>query len=106
VDDEVLSSPFSTPASSVDQHREPGRVAVLELAHMVMDVTGSSSELFEPLPTGDPTRRQPTSPARELLHWECATASFAPTSGTKDERATSRRTQVRRSVLISAVAAA
>jgi dTDP-glucose 4,6-dehydratase len=50
----------------------PVEFTVLELARMVLEVTGSSSELvFEPLPTDDPTRRQPDiTLARELLHWE------------------------------------
>jgi dTDP-glucose 4,6-dehydratase len=50
----------------------PDEFTVLELARLVLEVTGSSSELvFEPLPTDDPTRRQPDiTLARELLGWE------------------------------------
>ena len=45
---------------------------MIELAQMVIEVTGSTSEIvFEPLPTDDPTRRQPDlTRARELLGWE------------------------------------
>jgi dTDP-glucose 4,6-dehydratase len=50
----------------------PAEFTVLELARIVLEVTGSSSELvFEPLPTDDPTRRCPDiTLARELLGWE------------------------------------
>jgi dTDP-glucose 4,6-dehydratase len=50
----------------------PAEFTVLELARIVTEVTGSSSELvFEPLPTDDPTRRQPDiTLAREHLGWE------------------------------------
>ena len=50
----------------------PVEFTVLELARIVLEVTGSSSELvFEPLPTDDPTRRCPDiTLARELLGWE------------------------------------
>ncbi len=45
---------------------------MLELAQLVLDVTGSSSEIvFEPLPVDDPARRRPDlTRARELLGWE------------------------------------
>jgi dTDP-glucose 4,6-dehydratase len=50
----------------------PVEFTVLELAHIVLEVTGSNSEIaFEPLPTDDPTRRQPDiTLAREHLGWE------------------------------------
>ena len=50
----------------------PGEFTVRQLADLVLDVTGSSSELqFEPLPVDDPTQRQPDiTKARELLGWE------------------------------------
>jgi dTDP-glucose 4,6-dehydratase len=50
----------------------PAEFTVLELARMVLEVTGSDSELvFEPLPTDDPTRRCPDiTLAREHLGWE------------------------------------
>jgi dTDP-glucose 4,6-dehydratase len=50
----------------------PGEFTVRELAEIVLDVTGSSSELtFEPLPVDDPTQRKPDiTKARELLGWE------------------------------------
>jgi dTDP-glucose 4,6-dehydratase len=49
----------------------PEELAVFELAHLVLDVTGSESEIvYEPLPGDDPTRRQPDiSLARERLGW-------------------------------------
>jgi dTDP-glucose 4,6-dehydratase len=50
----------------------PEEFTVLELARIVLEVTGSSSELvFEPLPTDDPTRRRPDITfAREQLGWD------------------------------------
>jgi dTDP-glucose 4,6-dehydratase len=50
----------------------PDERTVLDLARLVLDVTGSSSEIvFEPLPTDDPTRRCPDiSLARSALGWE------------------------------------
>jgi dTDP-glucose 4,6-dehydratase len=50
----------------------PEEFTVLELARIVLEVTGSSSELvFEQLPTDDPTRRRPDiTLAREHLGWE------------------------------------
>jgi dTDP-glucose 4,6-dehydratase len=50
----------------------PGEFTVRQLADIVLDVTGSSSELtFEPLPVDDPTQRKPDiTKARELLGWE------------------------------------
>jgi nucleoside-diphosphate-sugar epimerase len=50
----------------------PGEFTVRQLADLVLEVTGSSSELrFEPLPVDDPTQRKPDiTKARELLGWE------------------------------------
>jgi dTDP-glucose 4,6-dehydratase len=50
----------------------PDEFTLLELAQMVIEVTGSKSEIvFEALPTDDPQVRQPDiSLARELLGWE------------------------------------
>jgi dTDP-glucose 4,6-dehydratase len=50
----------------------PDERSMLELAHFVLDVTGSASEItYEPLPTDDPTRRCPDiSLARTALGWE------------------------------------
>jgi dTDP-glucose 4,6-dehydratase len=50
----------------------PNEFTILELAHVVLEVLGSSSELvFEPLPQDDPTQRRPDiGRARELLGWE------------------------------------
>ena len=49
----------------------PGEFTVLELAKLVVEVTGSESEIvFEPLPVDDPTRRRPDiTLAREVLGW-------------------------------------
>ncbi len=49
----------------------PDERAMLGLAHFVLDVTGSSSEIvFRPLPTDDPTRRCPDiTLARTVLGW-------------------------------------
>lgn len=50
----------------------PGEFTMLELADLVREVTGSTSEIvYEPLPVDDPTQRQPDGTlARELLGWE------------------------------------
>jgi dTDP-glucose 4,6-dehydratase len=50
----------------------PDERSMLELAHFVLEVTGSASSIvFEPLPTDDPTRRCPDiTLARRKLGWE------------------------------------
>jgi dTDP-glucose 4,6-dehydratase len=50
----------------------PGEFTMLELAHTVLRVTGSKSEIvFEALPVDDPQVRQPDiTRARQLLGWE------------------------------------
>ena len=54
------------------QHRQPGEFTVQQLAEMVLEVTGSPSEIvYEPLPVDDPTQRQPDiTLARTELGWE------------------------------------
>jgi dTDP-glucose 4,6-dehydratase len=49
----------------------PDEFTVLELAHRVLEVTGSESEIvLEPLPVDDPTRRRPDiTLATEMLGW-------------------------------------
>lgn len=49
----------------------PGEFTVLELAHVVIEMTGSNSRIvFRPLPTDDPRQRRPDiSRATELLDW-------------------------------------
>jgi dTDP-glucose 4,6-dehydratase len=50
----------------------PGEFTIRELADIVLEVTGSPSEIvYEPLPVDDPTQRKPDiSLARERLGWE------------------------------------
>jgi dTDP-glucose 4,6-dehydratase len=50
----------------------PNEFTVRELAELVLEVTGSSSEIvYEPLPVDDPTQRRPDiSLARSALGWE------------------------------------
>ena len=50
----------------------PEELTILELAHAVLRVTGSDSDIVvEPLPVDDPVRRRPDiSLAREVLGWE------------------------------------
>jgi len=50
----------------------PGEFTITELAKLVIEVTGSSSEVvYEPLPQDDPTQRRPDiTQAREKLGWE------------------------------------
>lgn len=52
----------------------PGEFTIRELADIVVELTGSSSEIVhEPLPVDDPTQRRPDiTKARELLGWEPA----------------------------------
>ena len=50
----------------------PDEWTVLEVAKLVLELTGSTSEIvFEPLPTDDPTRRRPDiTLARDVLGWQ------------------------------------
>ena len=50
----------------------PGEFTMLELAQLVIELTGSSSQIvFKPLPQDDPRQRQPDiSRARETLNWD------------------------------------
>jgi UDP-glucuronate decarboxylase len=50
----------------------PVEFTIKELAQKVIDMTGSSSKMInEPLPSDDPTQRQPDiSLAKEKLNWE------------------------------------
>lgn len=50
----------------------PGEFTMLELANLVLELTGSKSKLiFQPLPSDDPKQRQPDiSLAKEKLGWE------------------------------------
>ncbi len=74
VDDEVrgflalLDSDVTSPVNI----GSTGEFTIAELAQLVLEVTGSSSELVhEPLPVDDPTQRRPDiTKARELLGWE------------------------------------
>ena len=74
VDDEVrgllalLDSDYVGPVNIGN----PDEFTVLDLAEIVLEVTGSSSEIvFEPLPVDDPTQRRPDiTLAREVLGWQ------------------------------------
>jgi nucleoside-diphosphate-sugar epimerase len=59
-------------AGAVVNLGNPTEFTLLELAALVQEVTGSSSELtFSPLPTDDPMQRRPDiTVARETLGWE------------------------------------
>ena len=50
----------------------PGEFSMLELAELVLSLTGSKSKLvFQPLPSDDPRQRQPDiTVAKEKLGWE------------------------------------
>ena len=50
----------------------PGEFTLLELAHLVIELTNSTSEIvYEALPTNDPQQRKPDiTRAKELLGWE------------------------------------
>ncbi|MEY2405646.1 MAG: dTDP-glucose 4,6-dehydratase, partial [Acidimicrobiaceae bacterium] len=74
VEDEVrgflslLDGPITGPCNIGN----PGEFTMLELADIVREVTGSSSEVVhEPLPEDDPTQRKPDiTQARDVLGWE------------------------------------
>jgi dTDP-glucose 4,6-dehydratase len=74
IDDEVagLLALFDSDVEDPVNIGNPVEFTMLELADLVLAVTGSSSDLvFEPLPLGDPTRRRPDiTRARTLLGWE------------------------------------
>ncbi len=54
----------------------PGEFTIKDLAEIVIDMTGSSSELiYLPLPQNDPRQRQPDiTLAKERLHWQPSVA--------------------------------
>ena len=66
----------------------PNEMSLLEMAELVVELTGSSAEVvFEPLPEDDPQVRQPDiTRARQLLGWEpevgCARVSWRRSSST------------------------
>ena len=64
----LLDGPITGPCNIGN----PGEFTIRQLAELVLDVTGSSSELvFHPLPVDDPTQRQPDlTLARSALGWE------------------------------------
>ena len=74
VDDEVrgLLALYDSDENMPTNIGNPNEFTILELAHVVIDVLGSSSEIvFEPLPVDDPMQRRPDiSKAKELLGWE------------------------------------
>src|SRR3954454_4601914 len=76
VDDEVrgIVALYSSDVSEPVNPGNPHEPTTLALEDLVREVTDSTSELtFEPLPVGDPTRRQPDiARARSLLGWEPA----------------------------------
>ena len=50
----------------------PHEFTIKQLAELVIELTGSKSQIiYEPLPSDDPTQRQPIiDKAKEILHWE------------------------------------
>lgn len=50
----------------------PHEFTIKQLAELVIELTGSKSKIiYEPLPSDDPTQRQPIiTKAKEILHWE------------------------------------
>ncbi len=74
IDDEVrgILALFDSDVVEPVNIGNPDESSMLELADLVREVTRSTSELrFEPLPSGDPTRRKPDiTRARTLLGWE------------------------------------
>ncbi len=74
VDDEVagILALLDSDASGPVNIGNPEELTVLDLAHRVLVLTGSTSPIVhEPLPTDDPTRRRPDiTEARRLRGWE------------------------------------
>ncbi|MFG3405667.1 UDP-glucuronic acid decarboxylase family protein [Streptomyces sp. NPDC048142] len=64
----MLDSPVTGPVNLGN----PQERTVLELAELVLELTGSTSDVqYHPLPTDDPTRRRPViTRAREQLGWD------------------------------------
>jgi UDP-glucuronate decarboxylase len=64
----TLAKPIATPINLGN----PKEFTVLELAKLVIEITGSNSEIvYKSLPQDDPTQRRPDiSKAKELLAWE------------------------------------
>src|SRR4051794_5508763 len=65
----MLDGPITGPCNLGNPNTE---FSMLDLASMVLELTGSNSEIaFEPLPVDDPTQRRPDiTLARETLGWE------------------------------------
>ena len=76
VDDEVrgIAALFDSDVVEPVNIGNPDEYTILELADVMREVTGSTSDIeFAPLPVGDPTRRRPDiTRARALLGWEPA----------------------------------
>ena len=74
VDDEIrgLLSLYDSDENMPTNIGNPNEFTILELAHVVIDVLASSSEIvFEPLPVDDPMQRRPDiSKAKQVLGWE------------------------------------
>jgi dTDP-glucose 4,6-dehydratase len=74
VEDEVegIFRLFSSDENEPVNIGNPGEFTVVELAELVLELTGSSSELrYLPLPEDDPKTRKPDiTRARELLGWQ------------------------------------
>ena len=53
----------------------PGEFTILELAELVIELTGSKSKIVRrPLPSDDPKQRRPdTAKAEKLLKWQATT---------------------------------
>jgi nucleoside-diphosphate-sugar epimerase len=74
VDDEVrgIAALFDSDVVEPVNIGNPVEFTMLELAELVCEIAGMKPDfVYEPLPIGDPTRRQPDiTRARELLGWE------------------------------------
>ena len=55
-----------------NRHNYPGEFTMLELAELVLKLTGSKSKIvYRPLPSDDPTQRCPVIDlAKEKLNWQ------------------------------------
>jgi UDP-glucuronate decarboxylase len=64
----TLTKPIATPINLGN----PNEFTVLELAKLIIEITGSDSEIiYKQLPQDDPMQRRPDiSKAKELLSWE------------------------------------
>jgi nucleoside-diphosphate-sugar epimerase len=63
---------MTTPIHSPINLGNPNEISILELSRLIIEITGSKSEIiYKPLPEDDPRQRRPDiSKAKEILGWQ------------------------------------